>query len=91
DRVLFGAEAEACALNELFATVTEKGEGGDIRLAFDLSGPALDERIHALGRIPLPPYIGGKRAVDAADMQDYQTIYAVNEGAVAAPTAGLHF
>lgn len=91
DRVLFGAEGEACALNELFATVTEKGEGGDIRLAFDLSGPALDERIHALGRIPLPPYIGGKRAVDEADLQDYQTIYAVNEGAVAAPTAGLHF
>lgn len=91
DRVLFGAEADACALNELFATVTEKGEGGDVRLAFDLSGPALDERIHALGRIPLPPYIGGKRAVDEADLQDYQTIYARNEGAVAAPTAGLHF
>lgn len=91
DRVLFGAEGNACEGGELWASVTEKGEGGDIRLAFDLSGPALDERIHAIGRIPLPPYIGGKRAADARDLEDYQTIYARNEGAVAAPTAGLHF
>ena len=91
DRILFGDEPTACDLVELWATVTEKGEGGDILLAFDLAGPALDERIHALGRIPLPPYIGTKRAADERDLRDYQTIYARDEGAVAAPTAGLHF
>jgi len=91
DRLLFGAEGEACALGELWASVADKGEGGDVLLAFDLAGPILDERIHQLGRIPLPPYIGGKRAADARDLQDYQTIYAREEGAVAAPTAGLHF
>src|SRR5207302_6585845 len=41
--------------------------------------------------IPLPPYIAGKRAADAQDAGDYQTIYAAREGSVAAPTAGLHF
>jgi S-adenosylmethionine:tRNA ribosyltransferase-isomerase len=91
DRVLFGAEGRACTSSELWATITDKGEGGDVRLAFDLTGASLDERIHALGRIPLPPYIGGKRPVDAQDLEDYQTIYARAEGAVAAPTAGLHF
>lgn len=91
DRVLFGAEGNACTSGELWATVTDKGDGGDVRLAFDLAGANLDERIHMLGRIPLPPYIGGKRAVDAQDLEDYQTIYARAEGAVAAPTAGLHF
>lgn len=45
----------------------------------------------AVGHIPLPPYIAAKRAEDAKDRQDYQTIYAREEGAVAAPTAGLHF
>jgi S-adenosylmethionine:tRNA ribosyltransferase-isomerase len=91
DRVLFGTSANACDLVELWATVTEKGEGGDVLIAFDLAGPALDERIHAIGRIPLPPYIGTKRAADERDLADYQTIYARDEGAVAAPTAGLHF
>jgi S-adenosylmethionine:tRNA ribosyltransferase-isomerase len=91
DRVLFGTGADSSDIVELWATVTEKGDGGDLLLAFDLTGPALDERIHALGRIPLPPYIGTKRAADDRDLQDYQTIYARDEGAVAAPTAGLHF
>lgn len=60
-------------------------------LRFDLSGPALDEAIAGLGALPLPPYIAGKRATDAQDTTDYQTVYAREPGAVAAPTAGLHF
>jgi S-adenosylmethionine:tRNA ribosyltransferase-isomerase len=51
----------------------------------------LDEAIHAIGHMPLPPYIAGKRAEDDADRADYQTVFAAEEGAVAAPTAGLHF
>ena len=51
----------------------------------------VDEAIAAVGDMPLPPYIAGKRATDAADRQDYQTLFAAKEGAVAAPTAGLHF
>ncbi len=91
DRIQFGSGGRACEAGELWATVADKSDGGDIGLAFDLSGPDLDQRIHALGRIPLPPYIGAKRPADARDLDDYQTIYARDEGAVAAPTAGLHF
>ncbi|WP_395660556.1 tRNA preQ1(34) S-adenosylmethionine ribosyltransferase-isomerase QueA [Aestuariivirga sp.] len=82
DRLRFGA---------LDATVEAKGEAGEVTLAFDLNGPALDEAIAAVGEVPLPPYIAGKRGTDAQDRQDYQTVYAEKEGAVAAPTAGLHF
>ena len=73
------------------ATVEAKGEAGEITLAFDFHGPALDEAIAAVGEMPLPPYIAGKRGTDEQDRADYQTIYAEKEGAVAAPTAGLHF
>ena len=75
----------------LTATVIEKGEGGDVLLAFDRSGTELDTAIAAMGELPLPPYIAGKRAADAQDEADYQTILARRDGAVAAPTAGLHF
>lgn len=91
DRIRFGHDAEACMLGQLDATVLEKGEGGEALLGFDLSGPALDEALHAVGHIPLPPYIASKRADDDRDRKDYQTVYAREEGAVAAPTAGLHF
>lgn len=92
DRVQFGnAGNGACLLGSLDATVAEKGEAGEVTLAFDLSGPALDEALHAVGHVPLPPYIASKRPEDARDLTDYQTIYARDEGAVAAPTAGLHF
>ena len=91
DRVRFGAEGRVCLLGTLDATVEEKGEAGEITLAFDVSGPALNEAIAAVGEMPLPPYIAGKRGTDARDTSDYQTIYAEKEGAVAAPTAGLHF
>ncbi len=91
DRIAFGHGGESCLLGALDCTVEEKGEGGEVTLAFDLSGPALDEVIHSVGHIPLPPYIAAKRAEDERDRADYQTIYAREDGAVAAPTAGLHF
>lgn len=92
DRVSFGeAEDRACLLGALDATVVEKGDGGEILLAFDLAGPALDEAIKARGAMPLPPYIAAKRPEDEQDQTDYQTIYAQADGSVAAPTAGLHF
>jgi S-adenosylmethionine:tRNA ribosyltransferase-isomerase len=91
DRIQFGHGGNACLLGSLDATVVEKGEAGEVTLAFDLAGPALDEALNAVGHVPLPPYIALKRAEDARDRADYQTIYAREEGAVAAPTAGLHF
>lgn len=92
DRIDFGrGSGEACLLGTLVATVAEKGEAGEIELAFDLSGPDLDQAIATVGHIPLPPYIAAKRHEDERDRKDYQTIYAREEGAVAAPTAGLHF
>ena len=78
-------------LGQLDATVIEKGEAGEALLRFDFSGPALDDAIRAVGHVPIPPYIAAKRADDDKDLHDYQTIYAREEGAVAAPTAGLHF
>ncbi len=92
DRIRFGYERDnACGLACLEATVEEKGEEGEITLLFDVSGPALDEAIASVGHIPLPPYIAAKRPEDMQDQEDYQTIYAREKGAVAAPTAGLHF
>lgn len=91
DRIAFGNNSETCLAGTLNATVLTKGDGGEAELGFDLSGPALDEALHAQGHIPLPPYIASKRADDERDRADYQTIYAAQEGAVAAPTAGLHF
>ncbi len=92
DRIRFGTtDDRACLLGALDATVTGKGEDGEITLAFDLSGAALDESIAAAGAMPLPPYIASKRAPDEDDVRDYQTFYAAEDGAVAAPTAGLHF
>ena len=91
DRIHFGHDGNSCFLGQLDATVIEKHEGGEVLLGFDLSGPFLDEALHAVGHIPLPPYIASKRPDDERDRTDYQTIYARDEGAVAAPTAGLHF
>jgi S-adenosylmethionine:tRNA ribosyltransferase-isomerase len=58
---------------------------------FDLAGNDLDLAIVAIGQMPLPPYISGRRHAEDIDRTDYQTIYAAHDGAVAAPTAGLHF
>jgi S-adenosylmethionine:tRNA ribosyltransferase-isomerase len=92
DRVRFGERDDrACFLGVLDATVAAKGEGGEVTLAFDLSGPDLDASIDERGAMPLPPYIAARRAEDEQDRSDYQTIYAREDGSVAAPTAGLHF
>ncbi len=93
ERVRFGqgSESSVCELGALDADVIEKGEGGEVLLAFSFSGPALDEAIMRHGHMPLPPYIASKRGEDARDQQDYQTLFARDPGAVAAPTASLHF
>ncbi len=92
DLLRFGREGEsACLLGALDARVEARGESGEITLAFEFSGQALDEAIEAAGAMPLPPYIAGKREADARDETDYQTVFAHEPGAVAAPTAGLHF
>ena len=91
DVVRFGNEGRVCLLGHLDAEVEDKGEDGAVTLSFSFHGPTLDSAISDLGSPPLPPYIASKRAPDEHDADDYQTMFAVNEGAVAAPTAGLHF
>ena len=91
DVVRFGNEGKVCLLGHLDAEVEHKGDDGEVTLSFSFHGPTLDQAIADLGSPPLPPYIASKRAPDERDVGDYQTMFAVNEGAVAAPTAGLHF
>jgi len=91
DVVRFGNEGKVCLLGHLDAEVEAKGAEGEVTLSFSFHGPTLDQAIADLGRPPLPPYIAGKRPADEQDVSDYQTMFAVNDGAVAAPTAGLHF
>ncbi|GHD42156.1 S-adenosylmethionine:tRNA ribosyltransferase-isomerase [Thalassobaculum fulvum] len=83
DRIVFA--------DDLAADVDAKGEGGEVTLHFDRAGPDLMAALEAHGSMPLPPYI--KRGTDEAedDAHDYQTVFAARDGAVAAPTAGLHF
>jgi S-adenosylmethionine:tRNA ribosyltransferase-isomerase len=91
DVVRFGNEGKVCLLGHLDAQVEDKGEDGEVTLSFSFHGPALDQAISDLGSPPLPPYIAGRRPPDERDISDYQTMFATEEGAVAAPTAGLHF
>lgn len=82
DRVDFGPDFSA--------QVTEKGDAGEVTLRFGQSGEALLAALEEFGRMPLPPYIR-KGLADERDRADYQTVFASCKGAVAAPTAGLHF
>jgi S-adenosylmethionine:tRNA ribosyltransferase-isomerase len=91
DVVRFGNEGKVCLLGHLDAEVEHKGSDGEVTLSFSFHGPALDQAIADLGSPPLPPYIASRRAPDDRDAADYQTMFATAEGAVAAPTAGLHF
>ncbi len=83
DQVLFG--------DGFAAEVLEKTPEGEVVLRFNAGGADLFAALHRHGEMPLPPYIRKLRAVEAGDAGDYQTVYARAEGAVAAPTAGLHF
>ena len=91
DTVRFGEEGKVCFLGQLDAQVEAKHDGGEVTLAFAFHGPVLDQAIEERGDMPLPPYIASRRAPDALDREDYQTVFAAHEGSVAAPTAGLHF
>jgi S-adenosylmethionine:tRNA ribosyltransferase-isomerase len=75
----------------LTAAILSRRDGGEIEAGFNKSGTDLDTTIARLGEVPLPPYIAGKRKADDRDVTDYQTAFALYEGSVAAPTAGLHF
>ena len=75
---------------EMRAEVLARDEG-DVTLRFDHSGPAFAEALRRAGALALPPYIARPSGPTAADAEDYQTVFARAEGAVAAPTAGLHF
>ena len=68
-----------------------KGEGGEVRLQFSTPDGAMADALRRHGSAPLPPYIPREQGPDARDGRDYQTVYARHDGAVAAPTAGLHF
>ena len=91
DVLRFGEEGRVCFLGLLDAAVESKEEGGEIVLAFAFHGPVLDQAIEERGDMPLPPYIASRREADDRDRIDYQTMFAREEGSVAAPTAGLHF
>ena len=91
DVVRFGSEGRVCFLDQLDATVEAKGEGGEVTFAFAFHGAVLDQALDERGDMPLPPYIAGRRDTDEQDRIDYQTMFAHEEGSVAAPTAGLHF
>ncbi len=82
DRIDFGGG--------LSGLVEARADDGGVRWRFDSALP-FEDALAAAGSMPLPPYISSKRAVDARDLDDYQTVYATTPGAVAAPTAGLHF
>ena len=73
------------------AEIVEKAEGGELLLAFAMTPEAFHDALEEHGEAPLPPYIDRAEGADSKDRRDYQTVFARREGAVAAPTAGLHF
>jgi len=73
------------------ATVTDRAGGGEVTVRFSVSGDQLTSCLETYGRMPLPPYIRRPEGASEQDKQDYQTVFARTAGAVAAPTAGLHF
>ena len=83
DRIAFESDLEAL--------VTAKGEAGEVSLDFGRADADLMAALERFGALPLPPYIKRPGLADARDREDYQTVYAERPGAVAAPTAGLHF
>jgi len=85
------AAGDIIRFGEVLTARVEDRQGAEVRLTFETGETTLDSQLEAVGTIPLPPYIASRRAVDAADLEDYQTMFARTAGAVAAPTASLHF
>jgi len=90
-RRLKAGDSLTFAGHALAATVTTPPTEGRIVLVFNRDGEAFQRALEAVGRAPLPPYIVSRRSIDARDTRNYQTVFAKVDGAVAAPTAGLHF
>ena len=88
DRLVFGADPSK---GDFAAEIADKTPQGEVVLRFDREGEAFHRALARYGAMPLPPYIKRPRGGDARDRGDYQTMFARAEGAVAAPTAGLHF
>lgn len=85
-------EGRVFDVNEKFsAKIVDKNSDGTIELNFLSEAKALFEDLEKYGEVPLPPYIEKKRPAENSDQERYQTVYAKKAGAVAAPTAGLHF
>ncbi|NIY97203.1 tRNA preQ1(34) S-adenosylmethionine ribosyltransferase-isomerase QueA [Salipiger sp. HF18] len=84
-------EGETVVFSDALSAVLESREEGQGLLRFNLVGEDFDAALAEAGAMPLPPYIAARRAADAQDKQDYQTVWAERKGAVAAPTASLHF
>ncbi len=84
-------DGEEIRFSKDLSAVLEARSDGQAQLRFNLAGDDFDAALNAAGAMPLPPYIAAKRPADAQDKQDYQTVWARNTGAVAAPTASLHF
>jgi len=82
---------EQIIFSDVLSATFEGVNEGLAYLRFNLAGDDFDAALNAAGAMPLPPYIAAKRAADAQDLTDYQTVWAKNAGAVAAPTASLHF
>lgn len=91
EEIVFRKNADIDDGNELRCQVRGKSDDATLILTFDRQGPDLDAALAQVGSMPLPPYIAGKRKADDTDLSDYQTMFADKSGAVAAPTAGLHF
>ncbi|SFG21045.1 S-adenosylmethionine:tRNA ribosyltransferase-isomerase [Palleronia marisminoris] len=84
-------DGEEILFSDALSAVVEGRGDGQARLRFNLAGEDFDAALADAGAMPLPPYIAAKRAADAQDREDYQTVWAKHQGAVAAPTASLHF
>ncbi|AFO91442.1 tRNA preQ1(34) S-adenosylmethionine ribosyltransferase-isomerase QueA [Phaeobacter inhibens] len=82
---------EEIIFSDTLSATLERIEDGQGHLKFNLSGTDFDAALAEAGAMPLPPYIAAKRPADEQDKTDYQTVWARNSGAVAAPTASLHF
>lgn len=90
-RLRVGDTLDVEGATDLQAQIVKAPEDGAVAIRFNLVGQLFDDALRRAGALALPPYILRPHGPTAADAQDYQTVFARNDGAVAAPTAGLHF